>query len=41
VDPTTAARLVIALVKVASLGPEHAGAVLTQLDTLLSRGTST
>jgi AcrR family transcriptional regulator len=41
VDPTTAARLVMALVKGASLDPEHAGAVLTELDTLLSGGSST
>ncbi|MGW3499087.1 TetR/AcrR family transcriptional regulator [Streptomyces sp. NPDC001020] len=41
VDPIIAAKLVIASVKGASLGPDHAAAVLAHLDTLLSRGSST
>ncbi|MFJ9681923.1 TetR/AcrR family transcriptional regulator [Streptomyces sp. NPDC101194] len=41
VDPVIAARLVIASVKGASLGSEHAAAVLAQLDTLLGGGSPT
>lgn len=39
-DPATTAQLVIATVKGASLRPEHAQAVLSQLDTLLDGGSS-